>query len=448
MRLYKSIFFGSFTAVKFAEVIGHQETKDKLSALLTADRLPHAMMILGPEGSGGLAMALAIAQNLVCERRSGKKEEDGGLFAAPSMFGEMPPVSKAGPLTDACGECPACIKATKFIHPDIHFTFPTVTGKSKGSNQPLVSTSKNNNNDTPKKKSTIPVSADYIVEWRKALAANPYMNAVDWIQQITDENKQGNITVNECHEIIRQISLKTYESKYKVQIIWMAEYLREAGNTLLKVIEEPPADTIFILVVENIEQVLNTIISRTQLIKMTAIEDTDLANYLMTQYEITDKIAMRIARISDGNLNAAVEYAGGAEHQSDALLRDWLSICLRIKATSAAEPSLKLLDFVDNISKIGRENQKIFLKYFLWFLRESNLIAIGLTSEKLEGSELEFAKKLATVLDPETTDRINKLINKVHYYIERNTNPKIIFMSTSFKLASIMRKEEVAYDSY
>ena len=181
---------------------------------------------------------------------------------------------------------------------------------------------------------------------------------------------------------------------------------------------------------------------------MTAIEDTDLAKYLLTQYEITDKIALRIARISDGNLNAALEYAGGAEHQSDALLRDWLSLCLRIKGAQAAEPSLKLLDFVETISKIGRENQKIFLKYFLWFLRESNLIAIGLTSEKLEGSELEFAKKLATVLDPETTDRINKLINKVHYYIERNTNPKIIFMSTSFKIASIMKKEEVVYDGF
>ena len=157
---------------------------------------------------------------------------------------------------------------------------------------------------------------------------------------------------------------------------------------------------------------------------------------------------MRRARISDGNLNAAVEYAGGAEHQSDALLRDWLSLCLRIKSAQAPEPSVKLFEFVENISKIGRENQKIFLKYFLWFLRESNLISIGLSSEKLEGSELDFAKKLATVLDPETTDRLNKLINKVHYYIERNTNPKIIFMSTSFKIASILKKEAVIYDSY
>jgi DNA polymerase-3 subunit delta' len=411
--------------VKFSDVVGHKETKDKLSELLTAGRLPHAMMILGPEGSGGLALALAIAQNLVCERRSGRKEEEAGLFGAPSIFGDPAPAQSTESLSDACGECAACVKATKFIHPDIHFTFPAVTVKGK---------------------SSPPVSADYITEWRKALAETPYMTAVDWLRQITDENKQGNITVNECHEIIKRITLKSYESKYKVQIIWMAEYLREAGNTLLKIIEEPPADTIFILVVENIELVLNTIISRTQLIKLPAIEDTDLANYLLTQFEITDNIAMRIARISDGNLNAAVEYAGGAEHQSDALLRDWLSLCLRIKAAQAPEPSVKLFDFVENIAKIGRENQKIFLKYFLWFLRESNLIAIGLTSEKLEGSELEFAKRLATVLDPETTDRLNKLINKVHYYIERNTNPKIIFMSTSFKIASILKKEAVMYD--
>ncbi|MCW3126382.1 MAG: polymerase subunit gamma/tau [Bacteroidetes bacterium] len=384
------------------------------------------MMVLGPEGSGGLPMALAIAQNLVCERRSGKKEETD-LFAAPSMFGDPAPVAQdTAPLSDACGECPACQKAAKFIHPDIHYTFPVVSGKKTGP----------------------PVSADYIVEWRKALTENPYMNVNDWLGQITTENKQGNITVNECHEIIKGMSLKTFESKYKIQIIWMAEYLREAGNTLLKIIEEPPADTIFILVVENIELILTTVISRTQLIKLPAIEDADLAAHLRTQFEIDEKTALRIARISDGNLNAALEYANGAEHQNDAQLREWLSICLRIKGSQASEPSLKLMAFVDEISKIGRENQKIFLKYFLWFLRESNLLALGLPSEKLEDSELDFARKLATILDPEVTGQLNELVNKVHYYVERNANPKILFLSTSFKIASILKKEEVAYNKY
>jgi DNA polymerase-3 subunit delta' len=149
--------------VKLSEVIGHQDIKDRLSGLLTADRLPHAMMILGPEGSGGLAMALALAQNLVCEKRNGKKEEDAGLFASPSIFGDVPSAAQTEPLSDACGECPACLKATKFIHPDIHFTFPVVT--VKGKNSP-------------------PVSADYITDWRKALADNPYMSAVEWLQQM------------------------------------------------------------------------------------------------------------------------------------------------------------------------------------------------------------------------------------------------------------------------
>ena len=385
--------------------------------------LPHAIMLMAPEGSGGLPMALAIAQNLVCERRGGKQEADIDMFAAPNMFGDVLPAPiETAPLTDACGECSACHKAQRFIHPDIHYTYPIVTVEGKGSP---------------------PVSTDYIVKWRQALTEQSYLNVNDWLAQIGAENKQGNITVNECLEIIRSMSLKTYESKYKIQIIWMAEYLREAGNTLLKIIEEPPADTIFILVVENMEAVLNTIISRTQLFKLPTIEDADMAAYLLTQYEITDNNALKIARIADGNLNAAIEYAGGTEYTGDAQLREWLSHCLRIKSPQAAEASTKIVAWVEEMSKIGRENQKIFLKYFLWFLRESNLLSLGLTSDKLEGTELEFAKKLATLLDPDTTEQLSQLINQAHYYIERNANAKIILLSTSFRIATLLRHEQI-----
>lgn len=411
--------------MKLADVVGQQIVKEKLSELITTDRLPHAMMILGPEGGGGLALALAIAQNLVCERRWGKKEE-AGLFGGPSMFGDSAPAVHNRPLTDACGECPACRKAEKFIHPDIHFTYPVVTLKGK---------------DNP------PVSKDYITEWRQALAQGPYLRVVEWLRQITDENKQGNITVNECHEIIRNINLMAYEARYKVQIIWMAEYLREAGNTLLKIIEEPPGDTIFILVVENIELVLNTIISRTQLFKLTGIDDSDLAAYLQKMFEMDERTAMRVARISDGNLNAALDYAGGSEHQSDTMLRDWLSVCLRIKGNNG-EHFPKLVQLIEDIAKSGRENQKVFLKYFLWFLRESNLIAHGLKSDKLDGAELEFAQKLATLLDADATERLNTLVNRLHYYVERNTNAKIQFFSASFKIASILRKEKPVLEEY
>ena len=409
--------------MKFSEVIGHAAIKEKISSMIGGTTLPHAIMVMAAEGSGGLPMALAIAQNLVCEQRGGKQEVGGDMYSTATMFGESLPTPTAlATATDACGECSACHKAQKYIHPDIHYTYPVV--KIEGKDKP-------------------PLSTDYISQWRKALTEQPYLNINDWLAQIGAENKQGNITVNECHEIIRCLSLKTYESKYKIQIIWMAEYLREAGNTLLKIIEEPPADTVFILVVENIEAVLNTVISRTQLFKLPAIEDTDMVAYLLTQYEITDNNALKIARIADGNLHAAIEYAGGTDHAGDVQLREWLSLCLRIKNPQAADASAKLLTWVEDMAKIGRENQKIFLKYFLWFLRESNLLSIGIDSEKLEGSELDFAKKLATLLYPEATELLVQVINRTHYYIERNASAKIIFQSASFKIASILRHEEV-----
>src|ERR1043165_2536000 len=178
--------------MQFKEVIGQQDVKDKLTGMARSGRIPHAMMLLGPEGNGNLALALALAQYIQCENRS-----DG----------------------DSCGVCPSCSKNQKFIHPDVHFTYPVV----------------------PRKAGEPPISTDYITEWRSAIASNVYMDVNTWLQSIGAENRQGNITVRECHEIIRGVNMKTYESTYKIQIVWLAEFLKEAGNTLLKVIEEPPA---------------------------------------------------------------------------------------------------------------------------------------------------------------------------------------------------------------
>ena len=234
------------------------------------------------------------------------------------------------------------------MHPDVHFTFPVITRKSGEK----------------------PISADYITEWRSALHQQPYMNANEWLQNIGAENQQGNITVRECHEIIRGMNLKTYESGYKIQIIWLAEFLKEAGNTLLKIIEEPPAGTIFILIVENPELVLNTILSRTQIIKVNAIEDEEIKEALLQRFAMDEKPAKRMARISDGNFNAALAMADGHENANDKLLRRWLGYCFNLKTKPSPDNAANLVEWVDEISKIGRENQKIFLKYALsLFLR-------------------------------------------------------------------------------
>ena len=383
--------------MQFKEIVGQQEVKKKMIGMAQAGRIPHAMMLLGPEGNGNLPLALAFAQYIQCENR----QED-----------------------DSCGTCASCTKNQKNIHPDVHFTFPVV----------------------PKKSGDPPVSSDYISEWRSALALNPYMNANEWLQSIGAENRQGNITVRECHEIIKSMNLKTYESANKIQIIWLAEFLREAGNTLLKIIEEPPADTIFILIVENIEAVLNTIISRTQLIKANAIEDEDIQEALLKRFEMDEAAARRIARIAGGNFNAAINIAEGQESDNDKLLHKWLVCCFNLKLKPSAGNGVNLVEWIEEISKIGRENQKIFLKYALFFLRECALLSLTGQSEKLEGDELKFAQGLGAKLDGTQFEKISLIINQLYYHIERNANPKIMFMSNSFKIASVFKNEEVEVD--
>ena len=383
--------------MQFKDVVGQNHIKQKLISMGGSGRVPHAIMFTGPEGNGNLPLALAFAQYIQCENKQ---------------------------TSDSCGECAACIKNAKFIHPDVHFTYPVV----------------------PKKSNEPPVSADYITEWRSALTSNPYMTVNDWLQSIEAENRQGNITVRECHEIIKGMSMKTYESLFKIQIIWLAEFLKEAGNTLLKVIEEPPANTIFILIVENTEMVLNTILSRTQIIKINAIDDDDIAASLLSKYEMDEGSAMRIARISDGNFNAALSYTSGQENANDRLLHKWLICCFNLKQKNSSTNVAQLLEWIEEFSKTGRENQKIFLKYALFFLRECVLITHIGKSSKLEGEELKFAEGLSAKLTIDKLQSISQILNQLHYYIERNGNPKILLLSSSFKIASVFKGEEISVE--
>jgi DNA polymerase-3 subunit delta' len=381
--------------MKFENVIGQEEVKSKLRGMVNSGHIPHAMMFLGPEGNGALPMALAFAQYLNCENKSD---------------------------IDSCGVCPSCQKTQKFIHPDLHFTFPVIK---------------------PEKQKDPPVSTDYITQWREALTSQPYMSVNDWLQYIEAENKQGNITVRECHEIIRHINLKTYESGYKIQLIWRAEFLKEAGNTLLKVIEEPPANTIFILVVENIEQVLTTVISRTQIVKINAIDDADVEDALLRRFEMEPATAERIARIADGNFNAALNYAGGDETGNDKRLHKWLVACYSLKLKPSAANTNHLFEWVDDTAKIGRENQKLFLKYALFFIRECTYLSLTGESKKLVGEELKFASGLSSKLGPIQLEQLSEVFNQAYYHIERNANPKTLLTSTSFKISTVFAGQEV-----
>src|SRR5882757_7737905 len=252
------LFIHYICSMSFENVIGQSDTQQSLVELVQHNRLSHALLFLGNEGSGPLPLALAFAQYIVCD-----KVKEG--------------------RADACGICPACVKASRWVHPDIHFSYPVI----------------------PRKSGDKPVSSDYSSEWREFMTQYPYGNAYDWLQFIGAENKQGNITAQECNDIIRKLSLKSFESGYKILLLWMPEYLGREGNKLLKLIEEPPPDTLFILVAESEGEILSTILSRCQLVKIPSLEPADIEQALLLKKACTGEQAKQIANVSEGNYREA-----------------------------------------------------------------------------------------------------------------------------------------------
>ncbi|MEI6311822.1 MAG: hypothetical protein WCP57_06160 [Bacteroidota bacterium] len=384
--------------MQFSQIVGQQYLKQKLIQNVRENRLAHATMLLGAEGTGGLAIAMALAQYLMCENK-----------------GEM----------DSCGTCSQCIKNEKMIHPDLHFMYPNI---------------KRDPNDK------VQASTQWIKEWRETVLSNPYISVIDWINFLgKGDNKQGNITKGDCHETIKKLSLKTYESPYKIQIIWLAEYLGLEGNTLLKLIEEPPKDCIFILVVENIEQVINTIISRTQIIKIPPIDDQEMKDHLMGKYEISEESAKKIVRIADGSFSTALKMLDGDENTNDELTMMFLK-CSFKKAYKQPDAAKLMDSMIATFATLGREKQKNFCKYALFYLRECLLLQQG-RNTKLEGAELDYAKKTIAYIQPDQFEKIHLLISRLHYHIERNAAPKSQMMSTILQTSRILAGEHVLVDS-
>jgi len=370
--------------MQFKDIIGQDQLKIQLIQSARTEKVSQAMLFLGVEGSGTLPMALAFTQYLNCENRL---EED------------------------SCGNCNACKKASKFIHPDIFYTYPTIKAKS--------------------------LAKDFIGEWRTALTENAYMNVVEWIGSLENENKQGNITANECDQIVKQHSLKHYEGKYKIQIIWMAEFLKKEGNKLLKIIEEPPENTVFILIAENIENILVTILSRTQVIKFPRLNEKQITQALVS-LNISEDKARKIAQVSEGNWNAAKQMSSSNQETSFEELFEWFELLM--ERNKSLESIQNLVLWVDKMGTIGRETQKLFLKHCLFFLRECLIFKTGLAS-KLNENEQILAQDVIKRLSLQEIADISKLINSLHTEIIRNANAKIGLMSASFEIAGYMNSK-------
>lgn len=383
--------------------------------MVQQNRLSHALLFLGREGSGALPLAIAFAQFVVCEKVSNRFYGNAHTTAAASLFGETSPLLTDAPLlSDACGVCSACTKAVALVHPDIHFSYPVI----------------------PKKSGDKPLSTDYAPEWREFIRQTPYGNLYDWLQSIHAENRQGNITADECNEIIRKLSLKTFESRHKVLVMWMPEMLGKEGNKLLKLIEEPPPNTLFLLVAENESMILPTILSRCQLVKIPALSDEEIAQGLQTRAGVAVEQSRQIAAISEGNYREALLQLHHAGDDWQHLVREWLNAILKNGPVS-------LVKWIEEVSKQGREKQKQFLRYFNHLLEQSVRIRIfGENSEwasRLPVSEKDFILRINKMSNLEQQEAIAQELDKASYYIERNANAKILFHALSLKLFHILR---------
>ncbi len=386
--------------MQFSDVIGQQETKHHLADLLQHNRLSHALLLMGKEGYGGLPLALAFTQYIVCENRQ---------VAANRL--KSSDVNYQAIENDSCGVCSSCLKASQYAHPDIHYCYPVI----------------------PKKSGDKPISTDYIKDWREFLQLYPYGNVFDWLQQLGAENKQGNITAEECNDIMRKLSLKSFESGYKILVLWMPEYLGREGNKLLKLIEEPPPDTLFILVAENEEAILPTILSRCQLILVPAPDDASIREALHVRSAVPLAKAQQVASIVHGNYREAMQQLQHAEEDWQSFLSDWLKFIIRRLLPEQ-------LKWLDEVSKLGREKQKQFLRYFNHLIGQSIRIKVlGTDAIAMPDNEKDFAQRLGKIASVSQQQVMSEELDKAIYYIERNAHAKMLFHALTIKLQHIIQ---------
>ena len=404
----------------FKDVIGQDNVKQQLLQLVGQNRLSHALLFLGKEGSGALPLALAFANYVSL---FSYPNANAAATAPASLFGEpdteandVAPVNVNGQQADEwMQQQVAWSKAAGLVHPDIHFSYPVV----------------------PRKSGDKPLSSDYITEWRTFIKQHPYGNGYDWLQFIGAENRQGNITAYECNDIIRKLSLKSFESRYKILLMWLPEYLGNAGNKLLKLIEEPPQDTLFLLVAENESLILPTILSRTQLVKVPAADIKDIEIALTESAGVLPEQARQIALVSEGNYHEALQLLQHSGDDWQGILREWLNVI--VKASFIAQ-----VKWIEEISRQGREKQKQFLRYFNHLLGQSiRLQLLPGSGDQLPDSERDFAQRLNKIVSVHQHQAIVEELDKAAYYIERNANAKILFHALTIKLYHIIVKNEV-----
>ena len=372
----------------FRDIKGHTQVKQSLVNMLAENRVSHAYMFAGAEGSGKLPLAIAFAQYINCTS----------------------PVNG-----DSCGECSSCRKYSKLVHPDLHFVFPVVKiGRSQ----------------------TSVVSDTFIKEWRSFNLERKFFNLNQWLSHLDAEKAQGMIYTAESHEIIKKLSLKTFEGKYKVMIIWLPEKMHiVASNKLLKILEEPPEGTVFILVSDKPDEVISTIVSRTQQIKIPAFTDEDIAQVLTEESSISSEEAKGFARLAKGNVVAALEIVEGSE-DLDFFFENFVFM-MRNAYTRNLQG---LIAWGDDMSRLSREKQKNFFEYCLRLVRENYIY--NLKEDEINymtPREMEFSTKFAPFINDKNVYEMAEEFSLAHSHIAQNGNSRIIFMDLILKIIILIK---------
>ena len=375
--------------MNFSDIPGQKETIESLIRSVKEERVSHAQLLTGPEGCGSLALALAYAKYVSCENRT---------------------------ETDSCGTCKSCVKYDKMIHPDLHFVFPV----------------------TKNKKDSEPVSDSYIEEWREFVKKSSWFTLNNWLDSIEVGNAQGLIFASEAGEIIKKLSLKTFESDYKIMIIWLPEKMHQAtANKLLKMIEEPPEKTLFLLVSDEPDKVIPTILSRCQLIRVPRFTKNDIRDFLIRKYNPGETKAAEIAGVANGNIIRAIGLLENEEssHRNLESFKNLMRFAWKRDIVS-------IIAWSEEMAGTGREAQKNFISYSLRILRENLMLSLDQLKNNLvflAGEEAAFSGNFHPFITGDNIYPLTDELNLAFAHVEANGNAKIIFLDLALKITRLIR---------
>ena len=373
--------------MKFSDIYGYEELKETLIQSVQDNHVAHALLFSGKTGSANLALAIAFAQFVNCENQT----------------------------SDSCGSCASCIKYEKMIHPDLMTIYPTFSSSGKEKEK---------------------VKAHQHGLFREAIIKNPYMSYEGWVKSIDAEKKQCIISVDEGRKIAKNVSMKAFEAKYKVVLVWLPEKMNQScANSILKILEEPPEKTLYLLVTNDFEKNITTILSRTQMVNVPLFDEASIKKYLEDVHFIATKRAKQIAKYCDGSMLKAVRMINEQENDQSALFINWMRLCYKADLP-------ELVSLSDSFSKSSRAEQISLFTYGLDITREILLNTFSIEDlKRASGEDAKFLEGFSKVFNEDKIEGFNELLNDATYHIERNLNAKILFLDLSLNLARLLRKK-------